>query len=88
MRAKQQNIDLRDIIFEDIKYRRFIAAVISEEEGLVSGVDLLKRRGEEIGVEFLFLLKEGRLGAPVLKWLYLQFVGQTILLPQSRLLMK
>jgi nicotinate-nucleotide pyrophosphorylase (carboxylating) len=59
MCAKQQNIDLRDIIFEDIKYRRFIAAVISEEEGLVSGIDLLKRRGKEIGVEFLFLLKEG-----------------------------
>ena len=59
MRAKPQNIDLRDIIFEDIKHRRFIAAVISEEEGLVSGIDLLKRRGEEIGVEFLFLLKEG-----------------------------
>jgi len=54
-----QDVDLRDIIFKDIKYRKFSAAIISEEEGLVSGIDLLKRRGEEIGVEFLFLLEEG-----------------------------
>jgi len=56
---EQQSADLRDTIFENIKHRKFIAAIISEEEGLVSGVDLLKRRGEEIGVEFLSLLKEG-----------------------------
>lgn len=56
---EQQSADLRDIIFENIKHRKFIAAIISEEEGLVSGIDLLKRRGEEIGVEFLSLSKEG-----------------------------
>ena len=57
--GERQNVDLRDIIFEDIKYRKFTAAIISEEEGVVSGIDLLKRRGEEIGVEFFFLLEEG-----------------------------
>ena len=59
MRAKQQNIDLRDTILESKKYKKFIAAIISEGEGLVAGTGLLKSRGEEIGVEFLFLLKEG-----------------------------
>jgi len=56
---EQQNIDLRDTILESKKYKKFIAAIISEGEGLVAGTDLLKRRGEEIGVKFLFLLKEG-----------------------------
>lgn len=56
---EQQIVDLRDIIFENIKYRKFIAAIISEEEGLVAGTDLLKRRAEKIGVELLFLLQEG-----------------------------
>ncbi|MBM4432474.1 MAG: nicotinate-nucleotide pyrophosphorylase, partial [Chloroflexi bacterium] len=57
--ARKQNADLRDVIFEKIRDKRFVAAIISEEEGLVSGIDLLKKKGEEIGVEFLFLLKEG-----------------------------
>jgi nicotinate-nucleotide pyrophosphorylase (carboxylating) len=56
---QKRDTDLRDVIFEDIKDKRFVAAIISEEEGLVCGVDLLKKKGEEIGVEFLFLLKEG-----------------------------
>lgn len=57
--VQKQNADLRDIIFEDIKNKKFVAAIISEDEGLVSGIPLLKRKGEEIGVEFLSLLKEG-----------------------------
>jgi len=52
-------MDLRDIIFRNIESKRFIAAIISEDEGLVSGIDILKKKGEEIGVEFLSLLKEG-----------------------------
>jgi len=59
MRAKKQNIDLRDTILESKKHKKFIAAIISEEKGLVAGTDLLKRRGEEIGVKFLLLLEEG-----------------------------
>lgn len=57
--ARKQNADLRDSIFEKIRDKRFVAAIISEEEGLVAGTGLLKKKGEEIGVEFLFLLKEG-----------------------------
>lgn len=57
--ARKQNADLRDVILEKIRDKRFVAAIISEEEGLVAGIDSLKKKGDEIGVEFLFLLKEG-----------------------------
>ena len=59
MHIEEQNIDLRDTIFESTQDKIFIAAMISEGEGLVAGTDLLKKRGEEIGVRYLFLLKEG-----------------------------
>lgn len=59
MHIEEQNIDLRDTIFESTQDKIFIAAMISEGEGLVAGTDLLRKRGEEIGVRYLFLLKEG-----------------------------
>ena len=59
MNIAEQNIDLRDVIFENKEDEIYLAALVSEEAGLVAGTDLLKKRGEAVGVKYLSLLKEG-----------------------------
>ena len=64
MHIQEKNVDLRDTIFESNKDSIFIAAMTAEGEGLIAGTDLLKKRGEEIGVRYLFILKEGTYISP------------------------
>jgi nicotinate-nucleotide pyrophosphorylase (carboxylating) len=59
MNITEPNIDLRDVIFGNKEDEIYLAALVSEGAGLVAGTDLLKKRGEEIGVKYLSLLKEG-----------------------------
>jgi nicotinate-nucleotide pyrophosphorylase (carboxylating) len=52
-------IDLRDLLFADIRERRFVARICARAEGVLSGEDALREKGSDIGVTFLHLLPEG-----------------------------
>ena len=54
----RRNFDLRDIIFKDVINKKFTAVIISEEEGLLAGKEILEEKGKEIGIKFLFLLED------------------------------
>jgi len=54
----RRNFDLRDIIFKDVINKKFTAVIISEEEGLLAGKEILEKKGKEIGIKFLFLLED------------------------------
>jgi len=58
MKTKTQNIDLRDIIFKNIESKKFIAEIVSKEEGIFAGRDILVEKGTKIGVRFLFVLND------------------------------
>ena len=59
MDPRNSNIDIRDLLFEGIRGIRFAAQIRVLADGVLSGSDSLRERGEEIGVSFSTLLPEG-----------------------------
>ncbi|MBN1857347.1 MAG: hypothetical protein JW846_10410 [Dehalococcoidia bacterium] len=53
------NVDLRDLIFESISDRTYVAQIRARTAGILSGVPLLRSKGDEIGVMFRSLLPDG-----------------------------
>jgi len=58
-RPASGGIDLRDLLFQGIAGRRFVVRIRAHADGVLSGVDALREKGEDIGVTFLQLLPEG-----------------------------
>ena len=59
--SESLGIDIRDLIFESIRDRRYVAQICARAAGVLSGITLLRDKGEEIGVTFLRLLSDGDL---------------------------
>ncbi len=51
--------DLRDMLFESVRERRYTAQICARYPGILSGVSLLRDKGCDIGVTFLGGLPEG-----------------------------
>jgi len=52
-------IDIRDLLFADIREGRFLARISTCAGGVLSGVDAIREKGRDIGVTFHELLPEG-----------------------------
>ncbi|TFH36567.1 MAG: nicotinate-nucleotide pyrophosphorylase [Dehalococcoidia bacterium] len=59
--SESLGIDVRDLIFESIRDRRYVAQICARSAGVLSGVTLLRDKGDDIGVTFLRLLSDGDL---------------------------
>ena len=57
--TKVIDMDIRDIIFSSVKNKTVTAAIYAEDSGIVSGMDNLYNKAEELGVRILFSLNEG-----------------------------
>jgi nicotinate-nucleotide pyrophosphorylase (carboxylating) len=51
--------DIRHMIFKDIVYRKFKATITTEDKGVLAGMERLKKKAEEIGLEILKVLPNG-----------------------------
>jgi len=54
-----REIDLRDMIFKDIISRRVVAAIVSDDEGIIALTEKLRSKADEIGIEVLECLPSG-----------------------------
>lgn len=54
-----RGVDLRDLVFESIGGRRYVARITAQEPGILAGTEGLRREGERIGTEFTRLLQDG-----------------------------